>query len=247
MNSPEKRSSELLDNQSLLVGDSPASPIVLQENVRHLVMNVTLQENSKESFGRLNPDGSLLRMSRGSAQANLDGSLESSCMTFPRWGILSDGVVGELRMSEPATKENGSSLWPTLLTTDAHGHGYQRDLKSGKKRLSIPGIIALIPTLGSAPRGAHKTREIIGKRCISKTTGEKWSLCLEEWIYLTGLNEVQTQLKLQPAFAEWMMGFPQGWTALDASETPSSRSKSTQSSKRSRISKEQTIQNEAEK
>ena len=39
-------------------------------------------------------------------------------------------------------------------------------------------------------------------------------------------------LKLQPAFAEWMMGFPEGWTALSASEMPLSRSKSIRSSKR---------------
>ena len=44
-------------------------------------------------------------------------------------------------------------------------------------------------------------------------------------------------LKLQPAFAEWMQGFPEGWTALDASEMPSSQRKSTRSSKRSRILK----------
>jgi hypothetical protein len=29
-----------------------------------------------------------------------------------------------------------------------------------------------------------------------------------------------TGLKLQPAFVEWMMGFPIGWTDLEASETP---------------------------
>jgi len=39
-------------------------------------------------------------------------------------------------------------------------------------------------------------------------------------------------LKLQPAFAEWMMGFPEGWTDLDVLEMPSSRNKSIRSSKR---------------
>jgi hypothetical protein len=29
-------------------------------------------------------------------------------------------------------------------------------------------------------------------------------------------------LKLQPAFVEWMMGYPIGWTDLKDSETPSS-------------------------
>src|SRR5208337_4323166 len=105
VNSQEKISSEQSDDQPSSVEDSPASLIALQENVRHLVMSVILQENSKESFGRLNPDGSLLRTSRGSAQASLDGFLESSCMTFPRWGILSGGVVGELPILELVIEE----------------------------------------------------------------------------------------------------------------------------------------------
>ena len=49
-------------------------------------------------------------------------------------------------------------------------------------------------------------------------------------------------LKLQPAFAEWMMGFPQEWTALNASEMPSSRSRSTRSSKQSQTSKQEVCE-----
>jgi hypothetical protein len=32
--------------------------------------------------------------------------------------------------------------------------------------------------------------------------------------------------KLNPTWVEWLMGLPLGWTALDASETPSSRKSS---------------------
>ncbi len=189
MNSQEKKLSEPLAGQPSSAEDSPASPTALQENVRHLVMNVILRENSKESFGRLNPDGSLLRTSQGSAQASLDGSLESSCMTFPRWGILSDGVVGELRTLEPAIEGSESSLLPTITSRDHKGGTVER-VENGNPKRALD--------------------------CEMQVLG----------------------LKLQPAFAEWMMGFPPGWTALDASEMPLSRSKRTPSSKPSRKLKE---------
>jgi hypothetical protein len=38
---------------------------------------------------------------------------------------------------------------------------------------------------------------------------------------------------LNPTWVEWLMGFPLGWTALDASETPSSRKSSKSSAGRS--------------
>jgi hypothetical protein len=38
---------------------------------------------------------------------------------------------------------------------------------------------------------------------------------------------------LNPTWVEWLMGFPLGWTALDASETPSSRKSSRSSGGRS--------------
>src|SRR5208337_4247367 len=126
VNSTEIRSSKQSGDQRSSVPDFPASPTALQEIVMHLMMNVTLQENSKKSFGRLNPDGSLLRMSQGSVQASLDGSLQNSCMTFPRWGILSGGVVGELPILELVIEECERSLLPTLPASE------YRDRSRGK-------------------------------------------------------------------------------------------------------------------
>lgn len=53
------------------------------------------------------------------------------------------------------------------------------------------------------------------------------------------MNQVgkKNGLQLQPAFAEWMMGFPTGYTDLPASEMPLSRNKSIRSSKQSQTSK----------
>ena len=190
----------------------------------HLMMNVTLQENSKKSFGRLNPDGSLLKMSQGSAQASLDGSLENSCMTFPRWGILSDGVVGALQMSEPAIEESECSLLPTLAARDYKDVGINTDYRKLAKKSKLAGVIAMLPTV-TTPR-PHDNEETAGKYIPSQNQ--------KDLTYALGKN---LGLRLQPAFAEWMMGFPGGWTALNVSEMPLSQSKSTRSSKQSQTSK----------
>ena len=101
------------------VEDSPANLTALQESVSRLVMSVISGENSPESFGKLNRDGSWVKTSQGSAQASLDGSLEEFCETWPRWGILSGGVVGRLPTPERRTTGNGCSLWPTPVSSQA--------------------------------------------------------------------------------------------------------------------------------
>jgi len=255
---PEKKLSTPAEDQPLSAEGSPVSLTALQESVRHLVMNVILQENSKESFGRLNPDGSLLRTSRGYAQASLDGSLENSCMTFPRWGILSDGVVGELRISEPATEESGSSLLPTCRSHEAGNHQYSGG-DHGKPVLTLSGAVAMLPTpnardykdtgINTDYRKLAGKSKLAGKIAMlpTVTTPRPHDNEKTAGVYIPSQNQKDLTcalgksrgLKLQPAFAEWMMGFPEGWTALDASEMPSSRNRSTRSSKRSRKLKKQ--------
>jgi len=259
VNSPDRKSSAPLAGPLSSAEDSLASLTALQENVRRLVTAVILPENSSVLFGKLNPDGSLLKMSQGYAQANLDGSLESSSMTFPKWGIVSDGVAGELLISEPVTEESGSSLLPTILgaSTNPAAHGQSngtfkqeinrrlamlptpnaRDFKdtgintdyrklAGKSKLA--GKIAMLPTVTTpGPHGNEKTAGI-----FIESQNQK------DLTYALGKNR---GLKLQPAFAEWMMGFPEGWAALDASEMRSSRSKCTRSSKQSQKSKNKIV------
>jgi hypothetical protein len=281
---------------------SPASPTALQENVRRLVMTVTSQENLKKSFGRLNPDGSLLRMSRGYAQANLDGFLESSCMIFPKWGIVSGGVAGELSILEPVTEGNGSSSLPTLRANDNDQGNHEsirdagsswkgqnrgatistaiamlptcRSKESGnyqyangdhkKPTLTLSGAVALLPTPQAYDsENPHEPRLKKDRQTRDPNAKGSYRGDLKDIIFMlptptsrdhkdTGnLENVPVNallgrelgknhgLKLQPAFAEWMQGFPIGWTELSASEIPSSRNKSTRSSKPSQMLKKE--------
>ena len=210
VNLPDQRSSELLAGQPSSAADSPASLTVLRENVRRLVTAVISPENSSVSFGKLNPDGSCLRMSQGYAQANLDGSLESSSMTFPKWGIVSDGVAGELLTLAPVIGENGSLLLPTMTKSDCEGgippnNGKYRIQKDGTKwGLKLNQKIAMLPTLQVTDSHGHKYQRDPKTKKMRPT--------------IPGIIGNNHGLKLQPAFAEWMMGFPPEWTALDASE-----------------------------
>jgi hypothetical protein len=229
VNSQERTLSEPPDDQLLSVEDSPVSPTVLQENARLLVMSVISQENLKESLGRLNPDGSLRRMSQGYAQVNLDGFLENSCMIFPKWGIVSDGVVGELQILEHRTTGNGSSLLPTPTTRDYKDCGLNTDYRKIAKKHKLAGVIAMLPTV-TTPR-PHDTEKTAGVYIPSQNQ--------KDLTFALGKN---LGLRLQPGFAEWMMGFLGGWTALDVSEMPLSHSKSIRSSKQSQTMKKEVVE-----
>lgn len=92
-------------------GASLVSRIRLQECVRHLVMNVTCGLSSGESLARLNPDGLWLRMYGDCFQVNLGGSFEEYSGIFPTWGMMLDGVVTGLPMSEQFIQEKGLVLF----------------------------------------------------------------------------------------------------------------------------------------
>jgi len=266
MSLTEMKSSSESGNQSSSAAGSPVSRTVLQENVKRLVMSVILRENSKGSFARLNPDGSLLKMSRGYAQANLDGFLESSCMIFPKWGIVSDGVAGELSILEPATGGNGYLLLPTVLANNLECRG--KEYCGTRHAMKLHQAINLIPTCQSRESGNYMYANGDHGKPVATLTGKIALLptCTSRDHKDTGKMEnvpvnallgrelgKNHGMKLQPAFAEWMMGFPQDWTDTviashrgdtarkdsSASEMPSSRSKFTRSSKRSQTSKKE--------
>lgn len=101
-----------------------------------------------------------------------------------------------LKQLEPRTKDIGALLLPTVCAADKSGHGYQYDNGDRTKiRLTLPGYVRMIPTMHA---NAHTGP---GRRGLGGVNIQ------------TALKE-STGMKLQPAFAEWMMGFPIGWTEL---------------------------------
>jgi len=156
-------------------------------------------------------------------------------------------LLFRLAQSDVATEETGcSSLLPTLRKHEAGDYQYSQG-NHNKKTLTLSGAIKTIPTptKADATMGDLAGKEFVGNHHALKL-GQIIPTCTARDHKGGTLDrvaagnprfaldcEMQTiGLKLQPAFAEWMMGFPIGYTELSALEMPSSRNKSTRSSKR---------------
>ena len=100
-------------------GASLASRTALQESVKRLVMSVIYGRKCGESFAKLSRDGLWLKMSGDYCQAKMDGSFEEYSEILPTWGLMLDGVLIELPMSERFTPESGLRLLPTPTAGDA--------------------------------------------------------------------------------------------------------------------------------
>lgn len=114
-------------------GGSRASRTALREAVKRLVTNVTYGRSSGELLASLSPSGLWRKMYRGYYQAKMDGSLEEFSETFPRWGMMLDGVLIQQQQLEPYIDENGWQLLPTPTASDYKG-GCLR--KNSKKQMS---------------------------------------------------------------------------------------------------------------
>lgn len=121
--------------------------------------------------------------------------------------IASDakGSLGKKR-GNGKPKQNLSNqikLLPTLVAQDSHGHQYQTS--KGKITLTLPGVIRLCPTLTA--RDYKHPGNIERQRSRRKIT--KYSQPIP----------VFAGLKLTSDFCEAYMGFPDGWTYIEASES----------------------------
>ena len=123
------------------------------------------------------------------------GGCRKCSVTFPRLGMMRNGIVTERPGLTPLTNETASSLLPTVTANTAKNTSLGINWNMREKKCHLDGVFM----------NQHGLK-----------TGER----------------------LQPAFLEWMMGFPIGWTEVLPLEMPSSRSKSTRSSKRLQTSKE---------
>ena len=161
----------LLGLTSFVVG-SPASHTQSPVNEKPVEMNGIFGESSRESFAKLNQDGSWLKMSRGYYRLRLDGTSEEFSGTWPRSGSMRNGSCYPLDPLAPPIEETGCLLLPTPTANDA-------------KNSTLPASQA-------------KRDGIAG------------------YLLRTGENPGS---EINPAWIEYLMGFPEGWTDLGVSET----------------------------
>lgn len=123
-------------------GASPASRTALQDCVKRLTMNVTYGLSTGEPLAKLDQNGLWLRMYGGYLQVKMDGSFEEYSGILPTWGMMLDGVVTGLPMSEQFTPENGLRLLRTLVASDYKGSVKSRYIGStAKNQIGIYSVL----------------------------------------------------------------------------------------------------------
>ena len=142
-----------------------------------------------------------------------------------------------LAPSMPGTEETGFGLWATATAGDAKGRAYQYDGKDKERRtrtLTLVGQVRLWPT-PNMPNGGRtltdadilaKGNTAKGKRQVGLENMAKLFPTPDAHCWKGGAaNQRKSQLNgsLNPEWVEWLMGYPAGWTALEASAMPSSR------------------------
>ena len=187
---------------------SHVKTLVTPESVRGSTANARgCGQSTPELLASFDPATSSWRTS----QLCLGGDLAEFSETWPRSGLMRNGIAYRLPPLAPLTGGIESGLLPT--PTDASkGGGSSRSGARINETPTLQGMArkGMWPTpsasdwknRGGFGAAAVQRRAAIGKQImLSMVAGGA----------------------LNPTWVEWLMGFPLAWTALDASATPSSR------------------------
>ena len=172
-----------------------------------------------ESFAKYDRDS----CSWKTHQCSLFGGLESFSETWPRWGMMRDGVCSERVMQEHHTSGTGSGLWPTPLCMDTlppkSPEALQKEATQARPGRSQPANLRdcvhpkqmdawkkyqqMYPTPSANEDAAGtpdgKMQSMLGND--SRVRGET----KEDW----------KKGSLNPKWVEWLMGWHVGWTGLE--------------------------------
>ena len=212
-----RESLPVFTNPLLLAGDSLANHSPVQENKKENPTPAISGQKCSVSSESYNQCGLWARMSRA--------LLKSPSMMYSTVLKQKDTprghIVIQLRSSVPVIEEKESSSLPT-----PQAYSFKDSHRPGQTKLDV--TIRLLPTVTA--NTAKNTSPGINFEMREKK-------CHLDGVFMNHLG-TRTGLKLQPAFAEWMMGLPIGYTDLPHWVTVSSRNRSTRSSKRSQTLKE---------
>ncbi len=150
------------------------------------------------SLAKYDPDTSSWK----TAQHSLLKGLDEFSETWPRWGLMRVGECWELPISERPIKESASGLWPTPVASDTSSR--TKPYAQGGTPLSL--AVKTWPTPQASDnrnRGTRSTPAIA--RRIEAGKQVMLSMCMDG--------------PLNPAWVEWLMGWPIGHTDLKPLET----------------------------
>jgi hypothetical protein len=203
-------------------------------------MTVTSGQKLKGSWLPSGPLGDCLKML-------LDTSAWASTKCYLTWkdeGYAAWTLLFQLAPSMPRTDVTGSGLWRTPMAADGtHNHCLAPSVIAGKTTLTLTNQVK------GAAQGLWPTPTVNGnhnRKGLSKTNGDGLSTAVKMWptpgaadnrdrghMGMPAIQRRQAKGKqlnlsmvvsdvsgaLNPTWVEWLMGYPEGWTDLNASET----------------------------
>ena len=220
--------------------DSPVNRSLLPGSEEARTMTVTSGLRCLELYGKSTPLGSLVRMCLGSSIWHSTRCL----LTWKMKGTKYSRFLYQLAVSMPRTNDTESLLWPTPSTGAGLCGGTgnfktlkrmaergliteeeRRNLSQGNGGKTNPGLLEwlmgyeqqftkLIPTPRACDYKGAALNRSWNVQVERERGGYRHQLC--ELLELTPRGAIG---RMNPAWVEWLMGYPIGWTELNASET----------------------------
>jgi hypothetical protein len=160
-------------------------------------------EKWRASFTKYDPDMRLWK----THQCSLLGGLEPFSETWPQWGLMRNGECWEQRMLGRRIKETGFGLWPTPCAMDSSATMVetkeQWQARNKEKKAKNPKLGEVQKSLRSVVTWPTPTSHN-AKETNAPSESERNTPTLA----------AQAGGQLNPAWVEWLMGWPLGWTDL---------------------------------
>ena len=217
----------------------PANRTRLLVEEADLRTSATSGPSSCDSFASVNPDGSWRKTCQGYSQVTLDGSLETFSATWPRAGMTRNGIAYRRVPLAPLTDGTECGLLPTPVTSEGFN---RRKADASKGRGNGLETVARMWPTPNVPNGGRKPKGGMSRTGMTPD-GKKRQVGLENAVTMwptptqsdgmggpgssgrDGGENLRTAVNgsLNPMWVEWLMGYPLGWTALEASVIASCR------------------------
>lgn len=223
-----------LNDLTLSSADLPVNPSQVQDMARVLVTNVICGLSSSESSAIFDPNGSLLKMSKGWLTNDTFLTTQKSYGGLPLWGITSGGLLSALKL--PATHrkiESESSQsdtvmtqnWATPDTQGTRGGSVLRtkavdSLKRGlKSAISLHHDAHLWERSHQAQDWVELASSLEYKDFTPEALSKLGELISKNWqAHLNGEKSSENDQSLHPKskwlnwrFMQWLQGFGHTW------------------------------------
>jgi hypothetical protein len=213
---------------------SPANPSLKLDEEKERQMTASSGQRCLGLFESFGHGGSLVKMLRDSLLSSKAWYSNKCVLTWKRKDTKFGRLLFQLAPLMRHTEGIESGLSPTPQASDAttgsimgendtfyQTKGLPRKVnKNGKDgSVGLGRLVQMLPTPSAQERGAHTGENAgsVGWKSRMSEKGVKFGATLQTVIDSSG-KKIGTQLRLEPALVEWMMGFPEGWTEIPDSK-----------------------------